>query len=455
MRLPIALCLVGAIGATLVCSAASGQTPPHQHPATPAAAPPAPEAQHAGHDTAEPGLFSTRDSSGTAWLPDASPMYGVEVPAGNWSVMLHGNAFVQFLNEGGTRAAQQGGSINWGMAMARRRVGSGRLGLRGMVSLEPWTIPGCGYPDLLATGEECNGEPIHDRQHAHDLIMELAAEYSGPLVGSTGATRWQIYGGLAGEPALGPAAFPHRMSSMPNPLAPISHHWIDATHITFGVVTAGVFAQKWKVEGSVFNGREPDDNRTDLDLKPLDSVSGRVWFLPTRELALQISAGHLEEAEAVHAVDGLDGVGSTGVRADVDRVTASATYQRPLGKAWQWASTIAFGRNRESGSATSALLLETSLALRERDTWFGRFEWAEKSAADLDVHDSAAAYDVAKLQLGYTAYFPPWRRLTPGFGGSVSVGLVPPSLAPVYGHRANPGIALFLTIRPAAHHMQR
>ena len=369
-------------------------------------------------------------------------MYGVEFPAGNWSVMLHGNAFVQFLNEGGTRAAQQGGSINWAMAMARRRAASGRLTLRGMFSLEPWTIPGCGYPDLLATGEECDGEPIHDRQHPHDLIMELAAEYNAPLVG---ATRWQNYGGLAGEPALGPAAFPHRISSMPNPLAPISHHWIDATHITFGVVTAGLFAQKWKVEGSVFNGREPDDNRWNLDLEPLDSVSGRVWFLPTRQLALQVSAGHLEEAEAGHG---------TGVRADVDRLTASASYQRSIGEAWEWASTIAFGRNREAGTSTNALLMETSFALRERDTWFGRFEWAEKSADDLDVHDSDAIYDVAKLQLGYTAYFPARRRLTPGFGGSVSVGFVPESLAPVYGHRANPGIALFLTIRPAAHHMK-
>ena len=311
-----------------------------------------------------------------------------------------------------------------------------------MFSLEPWTIRGCGYPDLLATGEVCNGEPIHDRQHPHDLIMELAAEYSRPL---RGATRWQVYGGLAGEPALGPAAYPHRFSAMPNPLAPISHHWIDATHITFGVVTAGIAARTWKVEGSAFNGREPDDNRANLDLAPLDSVSGRLWYMPTPRLALQISAGHLEEAEAGH---------SGGGRVDVDRLTASASYQRPLGDAWQWASTVAFGRNRESAVATSALLVETSLALRERDTWFGRFEWAEKSAEDLDIHDSAAIYDVAKLQLGYTTYFPEWRRLRPGFGGSVSVSFVPPSLVPVYGHRANPGIALFLTIRPGTHQMQ-
>ena len=201
---------------------------------------------------------------------------------------------------------------------------------------------------------------------------------------------------------------------MPNPLAPISHHWLDATHITFGVVTAGVFAETWKVEGSVFNGREPDDHRADLDLAPLDSVSGRVWYLPTPQLALQISAAHLEEAEAGHG---------TAARVDVDRLTASASYQRPLGQAWQWASTVAFGRNREAGRAANALLVETSLSLRERDTWFGRFEWAEKSAADLDMHDSDAIYDVAKLQLGYTAYFPAWRRLTPRLRGKRVGGL--------------------------------
>ena len=248
MRLRMAFCL---LGATLVCSAASGQTTqPHQHPTTPSpeTAPPkpAPEQQHAGHDSGEADLFAPRDSSGTAWLPDASPMYGVEIPAGAWAVMLHGNVFVQFVNEGGNRAAQQGGSINWAMAMARRRAGSGRVGLRAMFSLEPWTISGCGYPDLLATGEVCNGEPIHDRQHPHDLFMELAAEYSRPL---RGATRWQIYGGLVGEPALGPAAYPHRMSSMPNPLAPISHHWLDATHITFGVVTAGISSRSVESRG--------------------------------------------------------------------------------------------------------------------------------------------------------------------------------------------------------------
>ena len=249
-------------------------------------------------------------------------MYGIHQTAGSWQLMWHGNAFAQFLHDSGDRGSEQAGSINWGMAMARRPLGAGRVGLRGMFSLEPVTIPGCGYPDLLATGEVCDGEAIHDRQHPHDLFMELAAEYDRPL---HGPLRWQVYGGLAGEPALGPAAYPHRISAMPNPLAPISHHWLDATHITFGVLTAGVYTSRWKAEGSVFNGREPDEDRWDLDLSPLDSFSGRLWFAPSSSVVLQVSAGQLTEAEPSH-----DGAG----RADVSRVTASATLlpcSRPCG----------------------------------------------------------------------------------------------------------------------------
>ena len=150
----------------------------HTAPQDPHAGHVQPQDQHAGHEGATAG-FSTREASGTAWLPDATPMYGFHRTAGTWQVMFHGNAFMQFLYEGGEehRRSHQAGSINWFMAMARRPLGGGRLGVRGMVSLEPWTIPGCGYPDLLATGETCDGDSIHDRQHPHDLFMELAVEY--------------------------------------------------------------------------------------------------------------------------------------------------------------------------------------------------------------------------------------------------------------------------------------
>ncbi|MBI4266726.1 MAG: hypothetical protein HY657_20355 [Acidobacteria bacterium] len=408
----------------------------------PAAAQEAEQHEHV-HEGAAVSLFSSRDSSGTAWLPDRTPMYGVHRQQGTWEVMLHGNTFVQYLYEGGEehRRGQQVGSINWFMGMARRPLAGGRAGLRGMFSLEPFTIPGCGYPVLLATGETCDGDSIHDRQHPHDLFMELGAEYDRPL---TSSLRWQIYGGPAGEPALGPPGFPHRLSAMANLLAPIGHHWLDATHITFGVVTTGVYGNRWKGEASVFNGREPDENRYDLDLAPLDSFAGRFWLLPTDRLALQVSAGRLEEAEAPHG---------TGPRVDVIRTTASATYHAAFGPSGYWATTTAWGSNRELDDTTHAFAAEAVATPDGVHAWFGRLEVAGKTAHDLHVSESDDVFTVARIQAGYVRYFTARSGLQPGVGGSVSWSVVPQALEARYGGRVVPGFGLFLTIRPAAHVM--
>jgi hypothetical protein len=244
-------------------------------------------------------LTPTRETSGTAWVPSATPMYGVHRPWRGWDVRVSGALFIQALYEPRDRhrtggfSRRQVGSLNWGMLMARRRLGGGRFGVRTMLSAEPWTVRGCGSLSFLATGEVCDGDTIHDRQQPHDLVMELAVDYDRPL---KDRWRWQVYAGLAGEPALGPPGYPHRVSALVNPVGPITHHWLDATHVTFGLVTLGVHNQRWKVEASAFNGREPDERRTDLDLGAFDSVAGRLSFLPTERLALQISAAHLREA---------------------------------------------------------------------------------------------------------------------------------------------------------------
>ena len=410
---------------------------------TPAAPPPDP--QHQGHTTMQPNAAGhemadmAREGSGTAWLPDETPMYALHASKGAWTLMFHENAFLQFLHESGERGDDQPGSINWVMGMAQRNIRSGRLGLRAMFSGEPWSIRGCGYPDLLATGEECDGQQIHDRQHPHDLFMELAASYTAPVAGEV---RWQAYAAPVGEPALGPVAYPHRISAMPNPLAPIAHHWLDSTHITFGVLTGGVYGPKWKAETSLFNGREPDEHRTDFDFAAMDSFSGRVWYLPTRRLALQVSAGHLNEAEAGDA---------GGPRADVDRVTASATYHRPFRDDSMWATTLAWGRNEEHGHASNAVVIETNVTFSQRDALYGRFEVVGKGAHDLVVPESIGEnFTVAKLQGGYTRYLPAWNGLQPGLGAGLSLGIVPEVLKPAYGSRANTGVAVYVTLRPAA-----
>jgi hypothetical protein len=419
------IAIVAAASAANSRAYAQATTQQHDHTATPGE-------QHAAHDTS--GM--AREGSGTSWLPDESPMHAIHAVRGKWTLMLHENAFLQYLHESGDRGDDQLGSINWVMGMARRDLGAGRLGFRGMFSLEPWSIRGCGYPDLLATGERCQGEQIHDRQHPHDLFMELAATYDAPLARGV---RWQVYAGPAGEPALGPVAFPHRISALPNPLAPISHHWLDATHITYGVATGGIVGKTWKAEASLFNGREPDEDRTGFDFGAMDSVSGRLWFLPSPRLTLQVSAGRLNEAEP--------GEGG-GPPVDVTRVTASATYHGAFREDGLWATTVAWGRNSEADHASNALLIETSMSLAQRDTWFGRFEVAGKSAHDLAVAEPPTDFTVSKLQGGYTRYMSAWNGFQPGVGGALSVGIVPETLTPTYGSRANVGFGVYLTLRP-------
>jgi hypothetical protein len=415
----------------------AGAAAPHQH-------------DHGAHEV----LFPAREASGTAWQPDVTAAYGTVKTWGSWTAMLHGLADLQFLYEPGDIhrtggfATSQLGSVNWGMLQARRQSGGGRAGLSVMGSLELWTVPGCGALNLLATGEMCEGDSIHDRQHPHDLLMELAADYDRPL---GRGLRWQIYGGLAGEPALGPPGFPHRLSALPNPMAPIGHHWMDSTHVVFGLVTSGVYGGRWKAEASIFNGREPDADRADLDLGALDSYSGRLTILPRPGIAVQVSAARLHEAEAEFPPQ---------PRSDVDRFTASAIYHRPAGERGIWATTIAYGVNAGSevieGAVveltTHAGMLETSVTLDERHVWFGRGEVVGKPAHDLHAHQYRdRVFVVGKLQAGYVRVLGSWKGLTLGIGGTVSTSLLPPELAPRYEGRVAPGFGMFVTLRPASH----
>ncbi|MDQ6830842.1 MAG: hypothetical protein M3081_18420, partial [Gemmatimonadota bacterium] len=198
----------------------------------------------ASSDTTKPmvmedpiGVPMTRTGSGTTWLPDRSPMHAKHLLAGDWELMLHGLAFVQYDKQYSDRGDAQFGAPNWGMVMASHPLGAGRLQLRGMMSLDPFTLTSRGYPLLLQSGEAYQGQPLHDRQHPHDLFMELAGIYEHPLTTNLGV---QLYLAPVGEPASGPVAFPHRPSASSDPLAPLGHHWQDATHISFGVATAAL-----------------------------------------------------------------------------------------------------------------------------------------------------------------------------------------------------------------------
>src|SRR2546422_6181608 len=152
------------------------------------------------------GTPETRMGSGTSWLPDASPMHAAHLQLGAWTLMLHGSAVVQYDHQAGLRGDSRVSLIDWVMLAPSRAVAGGRLHLRGMISSDPWGVGSRGYPLLLQTGESDRRVPLHDHQHPHDLVMELAALYERAVARDLAVS---VYAAPVGEPAVGPAAFPH------------------------------------------------------------------------------------------------------------------------------------------------------------------------------------------------------------------------------------------------------
>jgi len=386
------------------------------------------------------GIPETRMGSGTSWLPDASPMHAAHYTLGRWTVMLHGKGFVQYDWQGDSRGSNQLGIVNWAMAAASRPLGGGQLQLRAMLSAEPWTIGSRGYPLLVQSGESYQGAPLHDRQHPHDLFMELSALYERPVARNLGLS---LYLAPVGEPAVGPVAFPHRPSAADDPLAPISHHWQDGTHITFGVVTAGVFTRRAKLEASWFNGREPDEIRTNFDYagRRLDSYSARLTVNPGPRWSVSAWYAYLTSPEALNPDESLH------------RLGASALTTQPVGTRGTWSSALIYGANDQIGPASlaSSVVLESTLDLDGRNAFFGRAEYVRKSAAELVIPSvpPTTEYDVGALALGFQRTVGTVAGLAAGVGVRGSVNFVPSSLNAVYGSAPPAGAAIYLQLRPA------
>ena len=389
------------------------------------------------------GIPESRMGSGTSWLPDASPMHAAHMVLGDWTLMLHGKGFAQYDWQGGPRGSNQLGFVNWAMAAASRPLGGGRLELRGMLSAEPWTIGSRGYPLLLQSGESYRGAMLHDRQHPHDVFMELATLYERPVARNLGLS---LYLAPVGEPAVGPVAFPHRPSAADDPLAPISHHWQDGTHITVGVVTAGVFTRSAKLEGSWFNGREPDEHRTGFDYsgRRLDSYSARLTVNPDPRWSVSAWYGYLKSPEVLHPDESLH------------RYGVAALTTQALGRRRQWATALIWGANDPVGlgGPSSSVVLESTLELDETNALFGRAEYVRKSAQELDIASAPATaqYDVGALALGYLRTVGTVAGLATGLGARGSVNFVPSSLEGEYGGRTPVGLAVYVRLQPTSAH---
>lgn len=377
-------------------------------------------------------------SSGTAWAPLEGPEYMWMAHKRAWMLMAHGNVFLSYNQQGGPRGAAKLQSMNWLMFMEQRRIGSGTLQLRQMLSAEPLTAPRPGFPQLFQTGETYKGRPLIDHQHPHDVFGEISARYTMP-VGEN--WQWSVYGGPAAEPAIGPVAFMHRVSALDIPDAPLSHHLQDSTHITFGVITTGLAYKRLKVEGSAFNAREPDEDRYNFDFAPMDSMSGRISYAPSKNWALQYSFAHLRKPEEVEP------------NTNINRQTASIMYTRQFGAGY-WASSLVWGRNQKmeighEDTHQNSYLLESTVNFAQNNYAFTRMELLDRdelfegdgpfghhSAFRIGAYTFGATRDLVQSSTGQL-----------GLGASVTFYSKPEVLDTYYGK--NPvSFQIFLRVRP-------
>lgn len=386
------------------------------------------EDAHAGHGAAhgtgvQPPPFA--EGSGTARVPGAEgPMQGLHLNSGSWMLMLHGYASAQYTDVSGPRGNEKLYSTTMAMLAAERRTARARIQLKSMLSLEP-AMSAYGYPSLFSTGETAGGAPLVDRQHPHDLFMELATRVDWSVAPGTSVF---VYAGPVGEPALGPSAFMHRGSAAHNPNPPIAHHWFDSTHITYGVVTAGLSSGRWQVEASAFRGEEPDEERWDIEAPRFDSWSVRATLTPSPRWALQASYGKLEEPESLHPGQ------------DERRYTASAHFANDA-----LSAMVAFSaKDRIPGDTLMAWVGELNWDFGPRDSLFGRIENVDNNELfpddDDPLHDTA--FRVTKFQLGYARHIPLSSALSLTFGACGSLYAKPAALDAAYG--SDPfGYALF------------
>jgi hypothetical protein len=418
-----------------------------------AAAPQAP-VDHALH--VMPNILHEPIGSGTAWLPAGTNVHehATHFMLGDWMVMAHGEAIIRYTsvnlnNKSRWRSdstptagtsdypnLERGGRMidmpNWAMVSAQRSMpGGGTLLLRSMLSLDPVTVGRQGYPLLYQTGEG-----LVDRQHPHDLFMELGALYAQPL---TAHQTVFAYAGLPGEPALGPTAFMHRPSIGGNPDAPLGHHFQDATHITHGVLTAGYILYRTKLDASLFRGREPDQDRLGIDAGALDSWSVRLTQ-NLRQWSLQASYA------AIHAPE-------PDSHDDVHRTTVALTRNRTvyMTNPMRHANTVVWGMNAgHHGTVAHSLLHESSLTGKRWQFW-SRWEVLQREGAELDLipPDDDAQYWVYGFALGVggsvlrvagTEFF---------LGAQGGLNLHDDALIPYYGEFPLSG-QVFLKIRPGS-----
>jgi hypothetical protein len=393
-------------------------------------------------------------SSGTSLEPrvtsEFTPM--IHKSLGNWTLVVHANGFLADTQQSGPRGKDKLYSTNWLMPMLSRDFGRQTVTFRTMVSLEPATIARRRYPELFQSGETAYGLPIVDGQHPHDLLMELAGRYDLRV---TERGQLYVYGGPLGDPALGPPAYPHRASASENPVAALAHHQQDSTHLSSSVITVGFVGGPVQLEASTFHGREPNENRWNIDTGSPDSFSSRLTLAMGDRLIGQISIGRINNREALEP--------------DLDtlRTTASVQHSRRFSRG-HISTTLIWGRNKDmhgrDARICNAYTAESTMNFLARNWIWTRIENVDRDRTLL-LGENPAALNIEEDPIGRVqAYTFGYERDLPPLVPSLNIGLgiqattygLPPQLQAIYGNRPV-GVTVFLHLRPLGNigtHMQ-
>jgi hypothetical protein len=384
-------------------------------------------------------LLQHHATAGTDAQPNSTLSPMLMTMKGKWTLMFHGEAFLNDIQQSGPRGADKFFSTNWIMPMAQRQWNNGTLTLRAMLSFEPGTVSKRRYPELFQQGETAFSRAIVDGQHPHDFFMELAALYDHKLSENT---LLSFYAAPMGDPAMGPLAYPHRPSASEDPIAPLGHHLQDSTHIADDVITVGLTYRNVRLEASGFHGREPDEFRWDLDSGKIDSWSSRLTVNPGQNWSFQYSFAQLHSPEAL----------APGT--DLRRMTASLMYNLPLQNG-NWASMLLWGRNRSlvDGNIGNSYLAESTLQWARNNFWT-RIENVDRTNELLLGENPEPAgfqeHYFARVQAytaGYDREIGHIPHLSTAVGAQVTWYGVPDSLKGIY--RSHPaGVVMFLRLRP-------
>ena len=384
-------------------------------------------------------FITQHTTSGTDTAPNSTPSEMVMFTKGSWTLMFHGEVFLNDMQQSGPRGADKFFSTNWFMPMAQRELGRGTLTLRTMLSLEPGTVIGERYPELFQQGETAYGLPIVDGQHPHDFFMEVAAMYDYRV---SEQTLLSVYAAPVGDPALGPPAYPHRASASEDPMAPLGHHLEDSTHIADDVITIGITHGMFRVEASGFHGREPDEHRWNIDTGKIDSWCARATVNPGENWSFQYSIGDLTSPEALFPGE------------DLRRMTASLMYNLPLHHG-NWASMALWGRNqsRLDGNVGNGYLLESTLRFLEKNNIWTRIENVDRTNELLSGETVLPANFTERYFTRVQAYTAGYDRevgnlahLSAALGAQLNWYSLPTVLQPVYGTHPV-GVVGFLRVR--------